>query len=505
MKNPIDFVVEIFNPKAALIRAQSRLALNVVEQNKRGYEAATSGRRNGSLFRPATSGAQEVSKAVNKLANAARELCRNNPLANRIPSIWANNAIGREVSLEAYNVDAKKQTENFNKDWDDWAESTDCDFEGHLNLGGLQWLWAHTIVESGGVFVRRHINSSKNLKFPLQLQTIEQDLLDRTKSGDDQNGSVTIDGIKYSAQGQIIGYWFFTEVTNTKLGKPPTSKFHKAANITHIFRKKRAGQHLGVTWLHSNTNTLENYETYKDAKLMQLQIAACFAVLFEEAEKATTTNEGTDGSRTMPDTIEPAMIEYIKSGTIPHTITPPKADNATDFDTGLKRDIAVGSGLTYEQLSGDYSKVNFASGRMGKNEFYQELDSVQYHTLKPAFDKIALWFYGIHTLKLGTPEVKFDWTFPPRATVNPQEEFAVLMSKVRHGMMSPRKACKILGERLEKVISEWEEDKALFKDLPFDIDPSKFAATGNQLDDNDSASSNNPKTGKEENKPDNNN
>ncbi len=491
MRNPIDVVIETFSPKAGLERAQSRLALNVINENvaARNYDAASGGRRNSSWFRPSTSGAQESSKAVDKLANASRDLSRNNPLANRISSVWANNAVGREISLEAYNTKDKKSAEKFNEIYDAWAESTDCDFEGHNNMGGLQWLWAHTISESGGVFVRRHINRAKHLKFPLQLQTIEQDYLDKSKSGRSEDG-ITIDGIKYSNQGQIMGYWFLTEPTGTKLGKPPKSKYHKAANIIHFFRKKRAGQHLGVTFLHSNATTLNNYEIYKDAKLMQQQIAACFALIFEQAEGAITTKNGTKGTSTMPDAIEPAMIEYAKEGMTAKTITPPKADNATQFEISLKRDIAVGSGITYEQLTGDYSQVNFASGRMGKNEFYQELDTFQYHVIKPKLDKIAGWFGALASATRGLSEMKFDWTFPPRATVNPEEEFKVLMAKVRHGMMSPRKACKILGERLDKVITEWEEDKDTMGDLALDIRPDQFSSAGNQLNVDDAASSN---------------
>jgi len=49
---------------------------------------------------------------------------------------------------------------------------------------------------------------------------------------------------------------------------------------------------------------------------------------------------------------------------------------------------------------------------------------------------------------------------------------------------------KILGERLPNIIEQWKKDKELFGDLPFDIDPSVYAATGNQLNVDDAASSN---------------
>ncbi len=483
MKNPIDTVVNFFSPEAGLKRAQSRLAFESVSRN---YDVASKSRRNNNWLRTETSGAQEASKAFRIAASASQELVRNNPLAKRIKMVWASNVVGSGIQLEATGgSDAK--TKKFNEVWDDWADSTECDFETHHTLYGLQDLWMKTVVESGGVFIRKHVNAKA--KFPMQLQTIEQSFLDIQKNGLTENGTL-IDGIEYDKNGQVRGYHFLTEKTGSSLGKPPKSKFHKSENIIHIFRKDRAGQHLGITWFHSVATNLRNYDTYQDAKLMQQQIAACFAMIVEEAENGMGTNINSEGSYSLPDTIEPAMVEYVKAGQKITTVSPPKADSSSAFDVGIKRDIAAGVDLTYEQLTGDYSLVNFASGRMGKSEFFNQLDNVQKNMMKPAMDKIFIWFSSLYGVKTGVAGFKADWTFPPRAAVNPQEEFDVLMSKVRHGMLSPTKAAKILGERLPKIIEQWKKDKDLFGDLPFDIDPSIYAATGNQLNTDDAASSN---------------
>lgn len=478
--NIIDSVVSLINPMAGLKRVQARNALNVM----RNYDAADTGGRNGSWWRPNTSAAQEVSKASEKLAATGQELGRNNGLAKRIKRTWGNNAVGKGIVLDVLGSSDRK-SKSFSESFDEWAESTNCDFEGHYTFYGLQWLWVNTLVESGAVFIRKHVNPAKD--FPLQLQTFEQSQLDRSRTKLTENGSI-VDGIQFSADGQIEGYWFLVDAVDGKLGRPAKSKFHDVSTIIHMFDKDRAGQHLGVSWLHAAATTLKNYNIYQDAKLMQQQIAACFALIIEDSQDGLgLTSKGT---LDMPDEIQPSMIQTVPTGSVPHVITPPKADSSSNFDVATKRDIAVSTGLSYEQFSGDYSLVNFASGRMAKMDFFNELDHMQYHLLLPALNKIFSWFSTLYQIKKGNGKYKPDWTFPPRAAVNPQEEFDVLMSKVRHGMKSPSKAAKELGEKLEVIIASWNKDKKLFGKLPFDIDPSVFAATGNQLDDNDAASGN---------------
>ena len=117
MKNPIDAVINFFDPKAGLLRAQSRLAHEMVE---RKYDAASKGRRNNGWWRRNTSAAQEVSAASRTLSATGQELCRNNPLAARMKRVWANNAVGAGIQADV----GEKAQDN----WDNWAESTDCDF-----------------------------------------------------------------------------------------------------------------------------------------------------------------------------------------------------------------------------------------------------------------------------------------------------------------------------------------------------------------------------------------
>ncbi|AHK11737.1 portal protein [Shewanella sp. phage 1/44] len=483
--NPLDAIINFISPQKGLSRTQARYAQSMVQ---RSYDAASDGRRNSGWWRPKTSAAQEVSKAADKLAATGQELCRNNPLAHRIKMIWAANIVGNGIRAELA-TGAKKSRKKANDDFTNWAKSTNCDFEGHYNFYGLQWLWAATVVESGGVFIRRHVNNK--LKIPLQLQTIEQGMLDKTKNNQMSKGvEEVVDGVQFDNVGQISGYWIYEHspdgmVTNAN------SKFHaRGTEIIHIFRKERAGQHLGISWLAQSATALNDYATLKDAKLMQQQILACMAVIIESA--STTMGLSTDKSSGTPiDSIEPGMIEYVPEGTKVHTVTPPSGTDNGLFTTNLKDDIAIGAGLASSQMTGDYSKLNFASGRMSKIEFFQVLDFAQDLMMLPALNTVFDWFNLVYGLSTNSnSKMTVEWTFPPRGVVQPGEELEVNIKKTRAGIISPSKLNKMYGTNLGDVVSQWKLDKITFGGLPFDIDPSLFSIAGNQLNVDDAASSN---------------
>lgn len=484
--NALDKLISYISPTKGFERAKARKAEHIIS---RSYDAADQGRRNGGWFRQQTNAESEVTKAVDILAATGQELCRNNPLASRIKMIWAANIVGDGIRAEL-NTSAKTKRKRANDDFNAWASSTLCDYEGLYNLYGLQWLIAATTVESGGVFIRKHINPDIQ-GVPLQLQILEQSMLDKAKtSAVDDSGVEIRHGIQY-LDGQVQGYWLYTESESSAI-RQRTSKFYKKdVEVIHHFRRERAGQPVGVTWLAQSANTLRKYDTLSDAKLTQQQILACMAVVVEEA--TSPMGVGSDNSSGMNvDSIEPGMIEYVKAGTKVHTISPPSnSDNGT-FMQNVKDDIAIGAGLASSQMTGDYSKLNFASGRMSKIEFFQVLDFAQYMMMLPALNKMFTWFSQIYNLSSSiNTNLTVEWTFPPRGVVQPEEELNVNIKKTRAGIISPSKLNKMYGTNLGDVVTQWQADKITWNGLPFDVNPALFSVAGNQLNVDDAASANN--------------
>lgn len=482
--NILDQVIGFFNPAAGLRRVQSRMAMEMVS---RKYDAAADGRRNGGWWRPKTTAREETSVAADKLANTAQELCRNSPLAQRIKLTWASNiaGLGIRADIQLSNKAARKK---FNADFDSWAGSTECDFDGQYNLYGLQWLISAVMVETGGAIVRRHVVADADAAIPLKLQVLEQTMLDASQQTPSVAGHKVQSGVEFDKFGVIYGWHVKGQHPDEDI--PQTIFLRKGVDAIHIYRKERPGQHLGISWLTQIATTLRKYDTLIDAKLMQDQIAACLGLIIEEANSAIGLNS--DKNQTRIGEIEPAMVEYVAAGTKVHTITPPSSQGSNAFMEVIRSDLATGVGLSHPQLTGDYSQMNFSSGRMSKLEFFQLLDIYQGHIIEPALNQIFEWskaLYGLNK-RSNIRSATVSWVYPPRAFVQPKEELDVLIKKVRSGMESPITACKSFGNDLETIVEQWIQSKEIFGDLPFDIDPSKFSDAGNQLNTDDAASSN---------------
>lgn len=476
--NALDKLINYFNPQAGLKRVQSRTAVDHIQS--RAYDIASRSRRTDGWNAGKKSGAAEVSAAHSIGADRARELVRNNPLAARIKNIIAANVVGSGVRPSITSRSDKAQRRQ-QEEFDAWCESLVCDAERKNNLFGLQYLWFATMVESGGVFIRRVFNKKAG-DIPLQFQTLEVDLLDTSKTGK-AGDSYIVDGVQFNSENQCEGYWLKPGYDDALAGMlPMDSKFYPIGEIFYLYRQDRPSQHLGMTWFAPIAARLRDFDTYKDAKLMQQQVAACFGVLIEGAD--TAIGSPSDADSDLPvDSVEPGMIEYLKAGQKVHTLQPPKADNAANMEVTLHRDIAVGAGITYEMLTGDYSKVNYASGRMGKNEFFANLDIWQQTIMLPLLNWVAESYMIARGMVKSGANFKIEWTFPPRALTEPDKELDVLIAQCRAGIISPTELSKKFGKKLPDVLEQWKKDKQRFDelDLVFDHDPAKYAKTGNQI------------------------
>ncbi len=460
----LDRVISWISPRAGLARARARAA----EQALLAYEGANAGRHTAGWVAGGTSANSEVGSALHKLRTRSRDLVRNNPYAERAMAELVHQAIGTGISART-----QSSSDAINRQGDEaWAAwSEECDADGQLDFSGMQELVARTVFESGECLIRRRPRfTSDGLHVPLQLQVMEPDYLDLGKTGRTETGYI-IQGVEFDLVGRRIAYWIFPEhpgdVISTSMFGNIASRRVPAAEIVHVYRKKRPGQVRGVPLLAPVMLALRDLDEYQDAERVRKKIEACLAMFVEQPEGvegmtlgATTPDSGGSGQRV--EEFRPGMVVYGKAGEKAEFFAPTGAGGYGEYVKQNERVIATGIGLTYEQLTGDLSNVNYSSYRAGLLSFRAGIESFRWLCLIPGFLRpVRQWFIDLAYAAGRIPAVEYAtvWTPPAFGSVDPLKDAEAVQTDLQTGRMTWPQAISEYGYDPRAQIAEIEQWK----------------------------------------------
>jgi lambda family phage portal protein len=148
------------------------------------------------------------------------------------------------------------------------------------------------------------------------------------------------------------------------------------------------------------------------------------------------------------------------------------------------RTVAAGVGLTYEQLTGDYSEVTYSSARAAMIEFRRQMTRTQHQLVihqfcRPIWNKWleAAVMSGRITLPSGMTmraASKARWVTPGWGQVDPQKSIAAQVAAIRAGIMSRDQAIAEQGIDPEELDAEIARGNARQKDHGLNFDPSVY-------------------------------
>ena len=424
-------------------------ALRKMRTFERAYDGAASGRRTDGWTTQSTSSNTEIRRSLTWLRNRSRDLVRNNPYAERAVRVIANNTIGYGITTTPIAAN-KTRSKELNAAWKNWSESTECDADGMQTLYGLQNLAMRSICESGEVLVRRRWRRPEDgLSVPMQLQVIEPDFLDSTKDGRIDTGFI-VQGVQFNKIGQRVGYWLYSDHPGDAFRAGFESKFVPAEDIAHVFRMDRPGQVRGVPWGAPCILRLRDFDEYEDAQLIRQKIAACFAVFYYD-------REGEGDSDDTIERVEPGIIEHLPPGSDVQIASPPGVDGYGEFASVSLHAVAAGYGITYESLTGNYNDVSYSSGRLGRLDFFANLDDWQYNMLIPRLcDRVGRWFLQA-ALLAGLPArgATLKHVPPRRAMTDPTKDVPATNAAIRAGLLTLPEAIRQQGYDVEEYLDEY--------------------------------------------------
>lgn len=374
--------------------------------------------------------------ALVALRELARDLRRNNGWAKRGVQVITNNTVGWGIMPTPDSVN-RKRGEAAIALWNEWAKSTKCDFDGRQNFYGLQRLVMDTIVEAGEVLVVRQAPLDASLPIPLRLQVLEPDYIDTNRSGvSTTEGNAIVDGIEFDRRGQRVAYWLYTSHPGSN--RLFTSRFDSvripAERVLHIYRLDRPGQVRGVSWLAAAISRLKDLDAFEDAELQQQMVAACFGA-FVENDGAAVGEEDDDDDEL--EHLEPGHIAYLAAGEKITFAQPPSVHDSAFSERVLRR-IAVSLGVPYEELTGDYSAVNYSSARMARLAHWANVWEWREHMLIPQLcNGVWAWAMEIVTAMKGWPVApSAEWAAPPMPILEPDKEALAYGRAIRIGMLT---------------------------------------------------------------------
>jgi lambda family phage portal protein len=391
------------------------------------------------------------------LRNRSRDVVRKNPFASNICDTIVANCIGTGIKPQPKTKDSRKK-KGLQNLWLKWTD--EADFAGVSDFYGLQATVLRAVIEGGECFVRFCINRG-NSTVPLQLQVLEPEHLDSSKDYVLQNGNVIRSGIEFNKHGKRVAYFLFKEHPGD--GNCHESIRVSASEILHIYRILRPGQIRGEPWLSRVLLKLYELDQYDDAELVRKKTAAMFAgfVTRADPEDNVLIEPGENSSFTG---LEPGTMQFLDPGEdVKFTSPSDVGGNYEAFMRQQLRQIAVGVGLTYEQLTSDLTGVNYSSIRAGLIEFRRKAAMIQHHMMVYQFCR-PVWNRWCELAQiagiLGDCEDISDVKWIPQgwAWVDPLKDLQSQKVAVRSGFKSRSEVVSEYGYDSEEIDEEIKKD-----------------------------------------------
>ena len=431
----------------------------------------------------------------NELRAKSRDLVRRNAWANAALESYVANAIGTGIKPQAMVADPA-QREAIQALWREWT--VDADAAGLTDFYGLQALACRAMLEAGEVLVRlRYRRPEDGLAVALQIQVLEAEHLPMNLNTAAENGNLIRAGIEFDRLGRRVAYHLYRSHPEDGMLTPMSGDGGlstvrvDAAEIMHVFRPMRPGQIRGEPWLARALVKLNELDQYDDAELVRKKTAAMFAGFVTRlSPEDSLLNEGlSDANGVSLGGLEPGTMQILEPGEDIKFSQP--ADVGASYAEFLRmqfRAVAAAMGVTYEQLTGDLTQVNYSSIRAGLLEFRRRVEALQHGVIVHQLCR-PIWrawmaqavLEGALTLPgfarggeakrrawLAVKWIPQGWQW-----VDPLKEADAMKAAIRSGLMSRSEAISANGYDAEDVDREIAADnvRADGLGLVFDSDP----------------------------------
>lgn len=384
----------------------------------------------------------------------ADDLVRNNPHAQNAIQLHQDHIVGDLFRLSyrpnykflgISRDDARAMAKDVEAAWTEYAEDPHCllDIEKKRTFTMMIREGVASHAFNGEVCAQPVWDSSSRSLFRTRFKMVSPKRIKNPGGASDTHERRA--GIDIDKNGAAVGYWVVDDnYPNRGSGKarriPATLSNGRIAFI-HIFEPVEDGQTRGDNVFYSVMERMKMLDTLQQTQLQSAIVKAMYAATIESALDSKSAFEFIAGAGS-PEQGNPLMpyLEAIESFhqklnvklggvKIPHLMpgdnlnlqTSQSADNGfTPLESSLLRSMAAGLGVSYEELSRDYSQTSYSSARASANVSWRYyMGRRKFIAARQAAMMFGCWFEeavvrGIITLpssaKYGFYEARNSWT-----------------------------------------------------------------------------------------------
>ncbi|HEY0104600.1 MAG TPA: phage portal protein, partial [Rhizomicrobium sp.] len=394
-----------------------------------------------------------------------------------------------------------------------YGPSFACDAERKKNFGGLLRLGAsHMFHDGEGLGLIEYAADEPTL-FKTRLRMVDPDRLSNPMGQPDTD--TLRGGVERAASGAPRRYWIREghpndvglsfkgfkwtpwERFSTPLGRP---------QVLHAFDEKRAGQSRGISAFVSVLKSLRGLNRFTDATLEATTINALLVAFVKSSAgpDAVSENFSTDDLvkyseerdghyEESPVSIGGARIPVLPFGDEIDMQTAGRDTGGFDsFVRAILRLIAAALGITYEELSMDFSQTNYSSARAALLIAWDEMlvfrGLIASHIATPFFVAWLEEAFDIGAIQIpaGAPDyydapdayAECRWIGPGRGYIDPTKEIDAAAARVEAKMSTLEDECAEDGKDWREVLEQQAHEFAEMERLGLPNYGASLAAAG---------------------------
>lgn len=385
----------------------------------------------------------------------------------------------------------------FAEDPDNWIDASRANnFNGLLGIA-----FRHNFIDGEAVALSLWHDDKPFGKYATTIQIVDPDRLSNPSHVSDTpnlRGGVEIDtygaAVAYHFRKRHPADWAFT-VDGLEWERVAKELPWGRRQVLHVYEKERADQYRGISVMAPIIERLKMIDRYDKTELQAALVNAIFAAFIESPFDHDMLDTMLDAGKGGIGTYQTERKKYhedrgINLGGVQipklfpgekftmQTANRPAAQFGA-FEKACLHNIAAGIGLSYEQLSQDWSSTNYSSARAALLEVWKSFT----RTRQRFADQFAtpiflLWLEeaverGDVELPPEAPDFymakgaygRVKWIGSPRGWVDPVKEGQAVQLRLDIGVSTLEDECAEQGKDWEEVLHQRARENAMFEEL----------------------------------------